>query len=84
MSKAFNKIAAGLTDAIAIAEGRADPKTYRVHVPDDIDVKAIRAKLGMTRDQFSARFGFSKGDREGLGAAPLQARGGCACPSDRD
>ena len=42
MSKnAFDKIRAGLEDAIAIARGEANPATYRVHVPDQIDVKAI-------------------------------------------
>jgi putative transcriptional regulator len=30
-----------------------------VHVPDDIDVRAIRTKLGMTQDEFAGRFGFS-------------------------
>ena len=57
----FERIMAGLEDALAIVEGRADPATYRVHVPDDIDVKAIRTKLNMTRAEFSARFGFPKG-----------------------
>ncbi len=60
MSKsAFDKIAAGLNDAIAIAEGRADPATYRVHAPEEVDVKSIRDRLGLTQAQFAARFGFS-------------------------
>lgn len=59
--KAFDKIAAGLTDAMAIMEGRAAPETYRVHVPANVDVKAIRAKLNLTQGQFAARFGFSPG-----------------------
>jgi hypothetical protein len=34
MSKhAFDKIKAGIEDAIAIARGEADAATYRVHVP---------------------------------------------------
>lgn len=35
-------------------------KIYRVspHVPEDVDVKAIRGKLGMTQEQFTS-FGFS-------------------------
>ncbi len=33
--KAFNKISAGLNSAISIVGGKADPKTYRVHVPTD-------------------------------------------------
>jgi putative transcriptional regulator len=59
MSKhAFDKIKAGLEDAIAIARGEAEQTTYRVHVPAEIDVKAIRRKLGMTQAQFAASFGF--------------------------
>ena len=63
MSKknAFDKIAAGLTDAIAIAKGKADPKSYRVHVPADIDVLKIRKNMGMTREVFAMRFGLQLG-----------------------
>ena len=32
---AFDKIKAGLEDAIAIARGEADPSTYRVHLPPE-------------------------------------------------
>jgi len=32
-TKAFDKIAEGLIDAIAIAKGKADPATYQVHAP---------------------------------------------------
>jgi putative transcriptional regulator len=59
MSKqAFDKIKAGLEDAIAIARGDADPATYRVHVPPEVHVKAIRRKLGMSQAQFARSFGF--------------------------
>ena len=55
---AFDKIKAGPEGAIAIARGEADPTTYRVHVPIEVDVKAIRRKLGMSQAQFAASFGF--------------------------
>ena len=59
MSKrAFETIEAGLEDAIAIARGEAEPGTYRVHVPAEIDVRAIRRKLGMSQARFAASFGF--------------------------
>lgn len=63
MSKknAFDKIAAGLTDAIAIAKGEADPATYRVHAPSDIDVLKIRTNMGLTREAFAMRFGLKLG-----------------------
>lgn len=47
--------------AAAIARGEADPATYRVHVPADIDVKAIRAGLGLTQAEFAASYGFPIG-----------------------
>jgi putative transcriptional regulator len=56
---AFDKIAAGLTDAIAIAKGEADPATYRVHAPSDIDVLKIRHSMGLTREAFAMRFGLN-------------------------
>jgi putative transcriptional regulator len=55
--KAFDKIAAGLNDAVAIARGEADPKTYRVHVPAEVDVRKIRTRLKLSQAEFSARFG---------------------------
>lgn len=48
-----------LQQALAYARGEADVSKYRVHVPHQIDVRAIRAKLGMTQEQFAAEFGFS-------------------------
>ena len=59
MSKVANSIRHGLAEAVAYSKGRADENRYRVHVPEQIDVRAIRTKLGMTQEEFSARFGFS-------------------------
>ncbi|MBF0562678.1 MAG: transcriptional regulator [Alphaproteobacteria bacterium] len=42
-----------------ILKGTADPATYRVHVPERIDVRRIRQGLGMTQPEFAVRFGFS-------------------------
>ncbi len=55
--KAFDKIAAGLEEAIAVARGEAAPA--RLHVPADIDVKGIRAKTGLSQADFAHRFGFT-------------------------
>jgi putative transcriptional regulator len=44
-------------EARAIARGEADPSTYRVFVPSDIDVAAIRKRLKMTQVQFANTFG---------------------------
>jgi putative transcriptional regulator len=54
-----DSIRRGLEEALAYAEGTADVSRYGVHIPEDIDVKAIRAKLDMTQEEFAGRFGFS-------------------------
>jgi putative transcriptional regulator len=60
MSSAVAKsIRRGLEQALAYARGEADERRYRVNVPRRIDVRAIRAKLGMTQAEFAGRFGFS-------------------------
>ncbi|MGQ0485679.1 MAG: helix-turn-helix domain-containing protein [Hyphomicrobiales bacterium] len=59
MGRAFEKIKAGLEEAAAIARGEADPSTYRVHVPVEIDVKALRRKFKLSQDEFATRFGFT-------------------------
>lgn len=60
MSKAVAKsIRRGLEEAVAYAQGNANTKKYRVHVPDDVDVRAIRIKLHMTQEEFAGQFGFS-------------------------
>ena len=45
MSKVADSIRRGLEQAVAYAQGEADERKYRVHVPQRIDVRAIRAKL---------------------------------------
>ena len=75
MSKAFQSIKAGLVQAIAHAEGKASQA--RIHYPKAIDVKAIRAKVGMSQTEFASSFGISvgtlrhweRGDREPHGPA---------------
>jgi putative transcriptional regulator len=59
MSKVAKSIRRGLEQAVAYAGGEADERKFRVHVPERIDVKAIRTRLGMTQEEFAARFGFS-------------------------
>ena len=60
MSKrAFDKIKAGLDDARAYLEGTADKRRYKVHVPEKIDVKKIRMRLGLSQDAFAETYGFA-------------------------
>jgi putative transcriptional regulator len=55
--KAFDKIAAGLNEVLAIARGEAHPA--KLHVPTKIDVKAIRLNLELSQEEFAACFGFT-------------------------
>jgi putative transcriptional regulator len=59
MSKIGASIIRGMKEGIAFAEGTADMSLYRVHIPAEIDVRAIRGRLGLTQQQFAVRFGFS-------------------------
>lgn len=59
MSEVADSIRRSLQDALLYVEGEAHETRYRVHVPERIDVRAIRAKLGMTQEAFAGSFGFS-------------------------
>jgi putative transcriptional regulator len=59
MSKTADGIRRGLEEALSYAQGAAEVGDFRVHVPATVDVKAIRAKLGLTQAQFAGRFGFN-------------------------
>jgi putative transcriptional regulator len=45
-------------EALGYARGETTDG-FVVHVPDDVDVKAIRKRLGCSQAQFSRRFGFA-------------------------
>jgi putative transcriptional regulator len=55
--KSFDRIAEGLQEALAIARGEAEPA--RIHVPAEMDVRAIRAKTRLSQDAFASVFGFT-------------------------
>ena len=57
MSKLFDDLMQGLNEAEAFLAG--DSTGSRVHIPADMDVKAIRGKLKMTQARFADTFGFS-------------------------
>lgn len=75
MGNTFESIARGLNESVAHAKGKkVAVKTY---TPEPVDVSALRHRMGMTQEQFAARFGFSvatlrhweRGDRTPQGAA---------------
>ena len=51
------ELISAMGEAVAHARGEIALPTRIVHVPDDIDVRAIRASFGLTREKFAARFG---------------------------
>ena len=57
MTKAGDSILKGAREALEYAEG--ERKGYKVHIPDAVDVKAIRARSGLSQAKFAARYGFS-------------------------
>lgn len=54
---AFQSIKRGLTEAVSHAKGK--PSRVKEYRPYRVDVAALRKRLGLTQEQFSARFGFS-------------------------
>ena len=72
---AFQSIKQGLTEAVAHAKGKqAGVSEYQ---PYEVDVANLRKRLGLTQEQFAARFGFpvatlrhwERGDRTPRGPA---------------
>ena len=59
MGKAFDDIQEGLTDAVKHSKGKKSKVIE--HTPEEINVKAIRAKTGMSQQRFCAAFGISLG-----------------------
>jgi putative transcriptional regulator len=55
--KAFDQIAEGLNEVLGIVRGTAKPA--KLHVPSEINVRAIRSKLGLSQEDFAAGFGFT-------------------------
>ena len=51
--RAFDKIKAGLDSAKADLDGTADKRKYRVHIPEKIDVRRIRTRLGLSQEAFA-------------------------------
>lgn len=55
----FEKIMAGLEDALAYADGDASRgRTHPIKIAD-VDITRLRGKLGLSQDRFAALFGLS-------------------------
>lgn len=75
MSDAFESIKKGLTEAVDFSKGKKTKAV--VHEFSPVDVKKIRAKIGMSQNEFASSFGISvstlrhweRGDRSPQGPA---------------
>jgi putative transcriptional regulator len=75
MSEAFQSIQRGLEEAIGFAQGQTNGAIVHEFAP--LNIKAVRAKVGMTQAEFAATFGISlgtlrhweRGDRKPQGPA---------------
>lgn len=56
---AFDKIMAGLNDALAYAEGDGSRGTAQQLPVTEIDITRLRERLGLSQDRFAALFGLS-------------------------
>jgi putative transcriptional regulator len=59
LSRVGKDVVRGLKEAAAHARGEIPLRTYEYDVPGPVNVKAIRAKSGLSQSQFAYRYGFS-------------------------
>jgi len=55
MSKAFDSIRQGLDEALAFSKGEIGKAVVHEFAP--VDIKNIRAKVGMSQNEFASAFG---------------------------
>ena len=75
MNKAFDSIKQGLDEALEFSKGKKGKAVIHEFTP--VDVKNIRAKIGMSQNEFASAFGISvstlrhweRGDRTPHGPA---------------
>jgi putative transcriptional regulator len=48
-----------MKEVVAISRGELSKEIYRIHIPEKIDVKAIRQQMGISQPAFANRFGLS-------------------------
>lgn len=52
-------IVRGLEEGLAHLRGEIRLRKRTIHVPDDVDVRAVREKSGLSQSQFADRYGFN-------------------------
>jgi putative transcriptional regulator len=56
MTKAGERLIQSAREALAFARGEADEAAYGIHLPSDLDVRAIRKRKGLTQAEFASRY----------------------------
>ena len=74
MSKAGERILASAREALAYARGETT-EGFVVHVPKAVDVRAVRAKTGLSQERFAARIGVPVGTLRGWEQGRRQPEG---------
>lgn len=59
-SRMGRRLITAMKEVLAHAEGKVALPTRYVAVPEDVDVKAIRSRLGLSQAEFSRRYGVSQ------------------------
>jgi len=59
LSRVGRDVVRGLKESAAHVRGETSLRAYEYDVPAPVDVKAIRAKSGLSQSQFARRYGFS-------------------------
>ena len=57
MSKAGRRLLEAAREAVSIARGETKPA--RIYIPEELDVRAIRNRVGLSQDEFASTFGFT-------------------------
>lgn len=55
----MSRILESMKEALAISKGEVLEAEYRVHIPDQVDVKGIRQSMKLSQVSFATRYGLS-------------------------
>ena len=58
MSNAGKKLLSSAHQALAFAQS-SDAEGYAVHVPETVDIRALRQREDLSQEQFARRYGFA-------------------------
>ena len=59
-SRMGKRLITAMREVVNHVEGKAALPMRYVDIPDDVDVKAIRSRLGLSQAEFSRRYAFSQ------------------------